>query len=119
MSEYLPVAVPDISTGIFMAVRFTQIVTLSPEALFQEVSGEIVILDLKSESYFGLDEVGARIWKLIEEHGELQQVFDVMLEEYEVEPDQLEVDINNLLAELSKSGLVTYDDDQKANQTAE
>ena len=61
----------------------------SPDVLFQGVSGEIVILDLKSESYFGLDEVGARIWQLMQGHGGLQYVFEVMLEEYEVEANQL------------------------------
>ena len=62
--------------------RFTQSVVVSEEALYQEVSGEIVILDLKSESYFGLDEVGARIWQLLKQHGDLQQIFDIMLDEY-------------------------------------
>ena len=39
---------------------------LSPDVLFQEVSGEMVLLDLNSEQYFGLDEIGARIWSLLE-----------------------------------------------------
>ena len=90
-----------------MTVKFTQKVTLSPDALFQEVGGEIVILDLKSESYFGLDEVGARIWQLMQEHGDLQRVFEVMLREFDVEPDRLEADMNNLISELAKSGLVS------------
>ena len=34
--------------------------------LFQEVSGENVILDLASESYFGLDVIGTREWSLLE-----------------------------------------------------
>ena len=39
----------------------TQRVILSPEAMFQEIGGEGVILDLASSSYFGLDEVGVRL----------------------------------------------------------
>jgi hypothetical protein len=97
-----------------MNSRFTQTVALSAEALSQEVSGETVILDLPSESYFGLNEIGTRIWQLMQEHGELQQVFDVMLDEFDVEPAQLEQDIRNFCSELVKSGLVTIDD-QNAN----
>ena len=43
-------------------MNLNQTVTLSPEVISQEVSGETVLLDLESENYFGLDEVGTRIW---------------------------------------------------------
>ena len=39
----------------------TQTIEISSEVLTQEVGGETVILDLKTESYFGLNEVGTRI----------------------------------------------------------
>ena len=93
-----------------MTSRFTQKVTLSPEALSQEVSGETVILDLQSEAYFGLNEVGTRIWQLMQEHDKLQTVFDIMVEEFDVVPEQLELDIRNFCDELVKSGLVVLDD---------
>jgi len=59
-------------------------VKVSPEVMFQELGGEMVPLDLASERYFGLDEVGARIWVLLKEHGALQTVFEAMLVEYDV-----------------------------------
>jgi len=79
---------------------------LSPEVMFQELGGEMVLLDLASESYFGLDEVGARIWGLLKEHGELQTVFEAMLEEYDVEPEKLEKDLLDLVGRLLEAGLV-------------
>jgi len=93
-----------------MNSRFTQKISLSPDALAQELSGETVILDLPSESYFGLNEVGTRVWQLIQEHNELQKVFEIMLEEFEVEPEKLEQDISNFCEDLVKSGLVLLDD---------
>jgi len=75
----------------------------------QEVSGETVLLDLQSESYFGLDEVGTRIWQLLQEKDDLQSVFDTMLQEYDVEPEQLKADLDELLAKLSESGLVSLE----------
>jgi len=97
-----------------MEINLSQKVTISSDALFQEVSGEIVILDLKSESYFGLNEVGARIWQLMKEHQELQKVYDVMLQEFDVEACQLRGDMQDLLGELFKAGLVTLDDREEA-----
>jgi len=90
-----------------MPDAFNQKVIISEEALSQEVNGETVILDLNSESYFGLDEVGTRIWQLLQEHGELRKVFDVMLEEFDVDADRLEKDLNELVGELEEAGLGT------------
>ncbi len=85
----------------------TQTISISPDVISQEVSGETVILDLNTENYFGLDEVGTRIWQLIEETGNLQAVFDQMLAEYEVEEDQLLEDMDALVQQVAEIGLVT------------
>lgn len=83
-----------------------QVATISPDVLAQEVSGETVLLDLKSESYFGLDELGTRIWQLLQENGSVQILLDTLLQEYNVEAEQLESDIENLLKELDSEGLI-------------
>ena len=83
-----------------------QTITLSPDVISQEVSGETVLLDLNSENYFGLDEVGTRVWQLIEASGKLQDIYDTMLAEYEVEPDQLLEDLEQLVTDIEKAGLV-------------
>jgi len=82
-------------------------VEISADVLCQEVSGETVLLDLKSEFYFGLDATGTRVWQLIREKGDLQSVFDVMLEEFDVEETQLRKDVSDLLAQLSEAGLIS------------
>jgi Coenzyme PQQ synthesis protein D (PqqD) len=84
-----------------------QVITLSPDVISQEVSGETVLLDLNSENYFGLDEVGTRIWQLIESSGKLQDIYDTLLAEYEVEADQLLEDMEQLLGDIEKAGLVS------------
>jgi hypothetical protein len=79
----------------------------SDDVLFQEVGGEAVLLNLANERYFGLDPVGTRIWVLLGEDGDLQQVFDTLCAEYEVEPSRLETDLLTLVGELADAGLVT------------
>jgi hypothetical protein len=83
-------------------------VTISPEVLIQELDGEAVLLDLASESYFGLDDVGTRIWQLLQEHGSLQRVYDAMLTEFDVEPVRLEEDLLRHVGELADAGLVIF-----------
>jgi Coenzyme PQQ synthesis protein D (PqqD) len=76
------------------------------EVLFQEVGGEAVLLNLDSESYFGLNAVGTRIWALLGQNSSLQHAFDTLCAEYEAEPAQLESDLLHLVDEMAKAGLV-------------
>ena len=88
-------------------ISLQQKFTISSEVLSQEVDGETVILDLESESYFGLDEVGTRIWQLLNEGSNLQTVFDILLGEYDVDEKQLEKDIQDHVALLVEAGLIS------------
>lgn len=84
-----------------------QTISLSPRVISQEVAGETVILDLESECYFGLDPVGTRIWQLIQEHGDLHRIYETLLEEYEVTEERLQSDLETLLTDASRRGLIT------------
>jgi hypothetical protein len=82
--------------------------TPSPDVAAREVGGETILLDLASGSYFGLDPVGSRVWRLLEERGcTLAEACDVLIEEYEVERGQLETDVLTLAASLAGAKLVT------------
>jgi hypothetical protein len=83
-------------------------VTTSHEVLFREVEGEAVLLDLASERYFGLDEVGTRIWQLLQEHSSLRKVYEVLRDEYDVEPARLEEDLLKHVRELTDAGLAIF-----------
>jgi hypothetical protein len=90
-----------------LSINLNQTIALSPDVISQEVSGETVLLDLESENYFGLDEVGTRIWQLIKETNDLSVIFDTLLEEYEVTEERLQQDLTVLLTEIEGLGLIT------------
>ena len=87
------------------SVPIESIFVLSKDAIFRDLNGEAVILDLASGAYFGLNPVGTRIWQLIERHGRLQTVLDALRQEYEVGPDELERDLLDLVSRLADAGL--------------
>jgi hypothetical protein len=82
-------------------------VEVSPSVIYRDVSGEVVLLDLQSGVYYGLDPVGSRMWQLLMEQRSLDDVCSVMLEEFEVAGDVLCADLSRLVDELSSNGLVT------------
>ncbi len=88
-------------------MNLNQTIALSPDVVSQKVSEETVLLDLESENYFGLDEVGTRIWQLIRDNGDLLTIYNTLLEEYEVEETQLQADLEALITDACKRGLIT------------
>ncbi len=88
-------------------MKLTQQVKFADSVFAQEVDGEMVLLDMNSENYFGLDEVGSSIWQAIEaEEGMLERVLEVLLEEYDVEESVLKHDLLVFVDKLAESGLV-------------
>jgi Coenzyme PQQ synthesis protein D (PqqD) len=81
-----------------------------PDVLFQEVEGEVVLLDPSTDKYFALNDVGTRCWQLLAEHGDLEEVLARMLDEFEVEEPTLRADVEALVAKLSAHGLVVPSD---------
>jgi len=87
-------------------------VVVTKDQVSCDLSGEAAILNLKSGVYFGLNTVGASIWKLIQEPRSVKEIQDAIQEEYEVEPDQCERDVMELLQELSTHGLIEIVDEK-------
>jgi len=75
--------------------------------MFNRVGEEIVLLDLDSGTYFGLDTVGSRVWDLISGDATIGEAIDAMLEEYDVEREVLERDVLRLVGELEEKKLIS------------
>jgi len=85
-------------------------VSVAPDVLIREVAGESVIFNLSSERYFGLDEVGTRIWVALTASESIQAAYEVLLTEYDVDPDRLRQDLQDLIRQLIERGLVQVTD---------
>ncbi|MFN8633897.1 MAG: PqqD family protein [Chloroflexota bacterium] len=67
---------------------------------------ETVLLNVVSGVYFGLDEVGTRIWQLMVDGGDHDAIVSRLADEYDVGVPQLSSDVSAFLAELQAQGLV-------------
>ena len=83
----------------------TSRVRIPDGVLSHDLQGELVILDLNTGVYFGLDPVGTRIWHLIQEHQSLRKVLDSMVEEYEVGEAQCTQDLLSFVSVMLEKGL--------------
>ncbi len=76
------------------------------DVLFREIAGEAVILNLQTGKYFGLDEVGTRMWQLLAEHQQIEPAIRALAEEYEATQEQLQHDLLELVEKLASHQLM-------------
>ncbi|MDB9494394.1 PqqD family protein [Spirulina major CS-329] len=88
----------------------TSKINLSPDVLIQELAGESVLLNLKSEEYFGLDDIGTRMIAVLDQAESIQAAHDILLTEYNVESAQLTHDLLQFVLKLTQNGLVIVND---------
>jgi hypothetical protein len=89
-----------------MSFSFDQKLVVTPDTLINVIEGESVLLNLKSEYYFGLDQIGTRIWALLTTSDSIQAAYEALLDEYDVNADELRKDMQDLIEKLIANGLL-------------
>jgi hypothetical protein len=82
------------------------IVTAASTQVSCDLDGETIILNLLDGIYYGLDGVGARVWDLARESKSVAQIRDILLEEFQVEPEVCARELKALLEDLRGKSLV-------------
>ncbi len=99
-------AAPENDSSKAREEKLSRRLEIPADVIFEVLDGEAVILNLKTGVYFSLNAVGTRIWQLIEEHGDPAKIRETMLQEYEVQPEALDLDLQQVLSQLVEKGLV-------------
>jgi Coenzyme PQQ synthesis protein D (PqqD) len=81
--------------------------TVAPagDAVFRELDGQSVLLNLATGMYYGLDPVGTHVWQLAAENGSLGWIHERLVAEYDADPGTLERDLLTLADALVDKGL--------------
>lgn len=85
-------------------------VAISDSVLFQELEEEAVLLNMANQQYYGLNDVGVQMWKSLAEAGTIADAEDRLLQMYEIERPILRFDLEILVRDLLKAGLLTAAD---------
>lgn len=73
----------------------------------RDFDGELVILDLANGDYFGVNEVGARLWDGLSRGKSANEIADELAPDYDVAPSRLLVDLLALANDFVARGLLT------------
>ncbi|HSE19590.1 MAG TPA: PqqD family protein [Pyrinomonadaceae bacterium] len=89
-----------------MTISFSDRVTVPDEVLISHLQEESVILNLDSERYYGLDDVGTRFLSVLTTSDSIESAYDRLRREYDVDPDVLRNDLLALVENLVDQGLL-------------
>jgi hypothetical protein len=89
-----------------MTTSFSRRIAVSPDVVFRTVADEAVLLNLKSETYLGLDPVGTRMWTALTGSESIETAYQALLGEYDVDGEQLRRDLQEFVDKLLQHQLV-------------
>ena len=82
------------------------VVVASKDQVASDLAGETVLLSMKTARYYGLANVGARIWSLVQEPVTVKSICQTIAREYDVTADRCESDVLTFLEKMAEQGLV-------------
>jgi len=89
-----------------MKITVVTKVVASKDQVSCDLAGAASILNLKNSTYYGLDDVGNRVWELVTEPKPVSAICAAIMDEYEVTPDRCEHDVVRLLEDMAAQGLI-------------
>jgi hypothetical protein len=92
-----------------MTISFSDRVTVPDDVLISNLQEESVILNLDSERYYGLDDVGTRMLSVLSTSNSIEAAYKLLLEEYDVDGEVLRRDLLSLVEQLIDQGLVSIE----------
>jgi hypothetical protein len=77
----------------------------------RSIAGETLIVPFRSgiadlDCIYALNEVGSRVWELLDERRPIDDIAEAICREYEVSRDQAANDLGELLRSLETAGLI-------------
>ncbi len=81
-------------------------ISIPKHVLVRVFQNESVLLNLDSEFYHGLDDVGTQMWQAVTQSETIQDAYDLLQAEFEVDPEILKKDLNDFIDRLVQRGLV-------------
>ncbi len=92
-----------------MTLIDTTLISALPDQISSDLEGETILLHMTSGLYYGLNNVGVKIWTLIQTPQTLADLRQTLLDEYDVTPEDCDRELKELLISLSEADLISLD----------
>ena len=90
-----------------MTIKGCDKILRNKNQLFDEVDGEIVMLNIKNGEYYSFDGIGSDIWRLLESPQSIESIVKTLLEMYDVNDEKCKDDTIQFLNQLFSLNLIS------------
>lgn len=89
-----------------MALNFEQRLRVPADVLVSDLDGEMVMLNLKTAFYYGLDPIGSRMLNAVTASESVGAAYHSLSTAFDVDPEQLRSDLLEIVDQLIELGLL-------------
>jgi len=76
------------------------------------IDGQAYIVTVNDSKLHLLNEIGTRIWQLIERKIDFEELLKKLISEYDIELEKLRADLKEFIEELNSKGLIKIEDNK-------
>ncbi|MBN2406164.1 MAG: PqqD family protein [Elusimicrobia bacterium] len=81
-------------------------ITKNPDVTWREVDGEAVLLNLENDYYYSMNEIGTKIWAMLNKGKTQKQIIAAIMEEFDADKKQVELDIKQFIKDMKKEDII-------------
>ena len=86
----------------------------SPNVIHETIEGEVILIDLKTGTYYSLRDFGASVWQAIEQGAGEEGIAAELSSRYDASEGEIRDAVRRLLDELEREGLVRAEEGEAA-----
>jgi hypothetical protein len=94
-----------------LPLKLSHVVRQGKEPVAVDVDGTVVMMSVARGNYYSVDDVAARIWRLLASPSTIASICDVLAEEYSVNREECAADVLEFLERLYSEGLIEVSDE--------
>ncbi len=83
------------------------IICRSTEVVFNKLDEEIMMMSIENSEYYGLDNIGSRVWEILANPSTFSQIIEILMKEFEVTEENCFADVKEFLKSLDEKKLIT------------
>jgi len=87
-------------------ISINTIISQAKDIIASDIDDEVVMMSIENSAYYGIDNIGSCIWKLIENPCKVSELIEKIMDEFEVDRETCELDVLKFLQDLHEKKII-------------
>lgn len=87
-------------------ITLESIVLRNPEIVHRTIDNDIVMMSIRKNNFYGINEIGSKIWNMLENETQVNKLVEKLIQLYSVDNKTCTNDVIDFLKEVLKHELI-------------